>query len=88
MNSPAISGLLKRVYDHFDIQEFDDRLKLQKYFYLIQAHGINLGYVFSLYLRGPYCPELTKTAFMIEYYPKSKPVRFDDPKTEERFVVH
>lgn len=39
----------------FSMDEFDDRLRFQKTVYLLQAFGINRGYDFSWYLRGPYC---------------------------------
>ena len=38
------------------VDSFEDRLILQKAIYLAQAAGVNLGYSFSWYLRGPYCP--------------------------------
>lgn len=39
----------------FSMDEFDDRLRLQKTVYFLQAFGINRGYQFGWYLRGPYC---------------------------------
>lgn len=42
---------------------FDDRLILQKAVYLAQAAGVELGYFFHWYLRGPYSPALTRDAF-------------------------
>lgn len=39
----------------FSMDEFDDRMRLQKTVYLLQAFGINRGYQFGWYLRGPYC---------------------------------
>ena len=40
----------------FSMDRFDDRLRLQKTVYLLQAFGINRGCEFGWYLRGPYCP--------------------------------
>lgn len=51
-------------YD-FSMDLFDDRLRLQKTVYLLQAFGIYLGYDFSWYLRGPYCMSLTINAFAL-----------------------
>src|SRR5437762_1233304 len=48
------------------LNSFDDRLILQKSVYLAQAAGIQLGYHFQWYLRGPYSPMLTKDAFAID----------------------
>lgn len=48
--------ILKHVPDYeFSMDQFDDRLRFQKTVYLLQAFGINRGYDFSWYLRGPYC---------------------------------
>ena len=45
------------------LASFRDRLVLQKAVYLAQAAGVNLGYRFRWYLRGPYSPALTRDAF-------------------------
>lgn len=58
---------LKLALDHLGLparlNSFDDRLILQKAVYLIQAAGVDLGYFFHWYLRGPYSPALTRDAF-------------------------
>ena len=47
------------------IVSFDDRLILQKTIYLARAAGIDLGYGYSWYLRGPYSSDLTQDAFSL-----------------------
>ena len=48
--------ILKHVPGYeFSMDGFDDRLRFQKTVYLLQAFGINRGYDFSWYLRGPHC---------------------------------
>ena len=48
--------ILKHVPGYeFSMDGFNDRLRFQKTVYLLQAFGINRGYNFSWYLRGPYC---------------------------------
>lgn len=49
-----------------DMSDFSERLFLQKNFYLMQLFGVDLGFRFNWYLRGPYCPALTKVAFEIK----------------------
>jgi uncharacterized protein YwgA len=44
---------------------FDERLVLQKTIYLCQAAGVDLGYHFGWYLKGPYSPTLTSDAFAL-----------------------
>jgi hypothetical protein len=41
----------------------EDRLKLQKTVYLLQAFGLHLGYGFSWYRYGPYSQELVYDAY-------------------------
>ena len=45
------------------LDSFADRLTVQKCVYLAQAAGIQLGYNFHWYLRGPYSSTLTRDAF-------------------------
>lgn len=47
------------------VASFPDRLILQKAVYLAQAAGVDLGYHYNWYLRGPYSPALTRDAFAI-----------------------
>jgi len=49
-----------------DLSDFDHRLMLQKAIYLAQASGVDLGYAFQWYLRGPYSPGLTRDAFALK----------------------
>jgi hypothetical protein len=48
------------------LDDFPSRLKLQKTIYLAQAAGVQLGYQFQWYLRGPYSPGLTRDAFAVD----------------------
>lgn len=52
----------------FSMDAFNDRLRLQKFIYLLQAHDIYLGYDYSWYLRGPYCTALATDGFMLEEF--------------------
>ncbi len=54
---------LKELGVSSDISGFDSRLILQKAVYLAEEAGINLGYPFNWYLRGPYSPALTRDLF-------------------------
>lgn len=49
-----------------DLSSFGKRLALQKTVYIFQIAGVNLGYRYSWYLRGPYSRELTADAFSIK----------------------
>ncbi|TRZ53105.1 MAG: hypothetical protein D4S01_01830 [Dehalococcoidia bacterium] len=42
----------------FDVEKFEHRLMLQKYVYIAKFFGLNLGYPYSIYLRGPYSSAL------------------------------
>src|SRR3989344_8338223 len=67
------------------METFENRLKLQKVIYLLQCSGVNLGYPFSWYLHGPYSPELTKDAYLIEDFSKVKKLEFEDSEIESKF---
>lgn len=45
------------------VGSFEDRLKIQKIIYLLELKGVKIGFNYSLYVRGPYSPELTKDIY-------------------------
>ena len=85
MNPSMLAGLLKRAYPKFDMTTFSNRLKLQKFVYLLQRSGMSLGYDFYWYLYGPYSTELTRDAFQIENFDKIEPMRFPEAEIETKF---
>jgi len=46
-----------------DIDDFQDKLVVQKTVCLLELVGINLHYPFSMYVRGPYSPALTEDLY-------------------------
>lgn len=48
------------------IETVNDRKRVQKAVYLGQLPGVDLGYRFGWYLKGPYSPSLTKDYFNLE----------------------
>lgn len=92
MNRPTVDlGMILRQAPEFkfDMDTFDGRLRLQKFIYLLQAHGIYLGYDFSWYLRGPYCTGLATCGFALrDIYrdiPKDVKVEFADADDQLNF---
>ena len=65
MNRRQIGAVLtlRRLGFEPKLTTFNDRLVAQKAIYLVQAAGVDLGYFYSWYLRGPYCPALTEDLF-------------------------
>ena len=57
----ALDAVKVRLY----LRSFNDRLIIQKAVYLIQKAGLDLGYNFRWYLRGPYSSALTRDAFAL-----------------------
>ena len=47
------------------IETIDDRKRVQKAVYLGQLSGVDLGYRFGWYIKGPYSPGLTRDYFGI-----------------------
>jgi hypothetical protein len=62
-NRNKVIAFFKELGFEFDISRFDDRLIAQKLVCLLEFRGIDLGYSCSLYVRGPYSPDLTKDLF-------------------------
>jgi hypothetical protein len=48
-----------------DITTQDDRISIQKLICLVQEAGLQLGYSFNWYVRGPYSPGLTSDYYQI-----------------------
>ena len=44
------------------MEQFNDKLAVQKITYLAQEEGIDLGYEFQWYIRGPYCKQVSEDA--------------------------
>jgi len=47
----------------YSLEEFNDRLRLQKLVFLARKMGHDFGYTFNWYARGPYSPSLTRMLF-------------------------
>lgn len=87
----ALGGLLKRIGNFEPSQfqsDFNARLILQKTVYLMEQFGLNIGYYFSWYLRGPYSPALARDAYTVaKSYSDVQAAKFADPSKEERFCM-
>jgi len=61
---------LKLVMDQLgmptDLSTFNQRFNVQKQIYLAQIAGVDLGYRYGWYLRGPYSQSLTRDAFALQ----------------------
>ena len=82
--------ILKQFPDFkFSMGSFDDRLRLQKFVYLLQTFDIYLGYDFSWYIRGPYCSTLATCGFgLVEIYnriPDDEKVKFVNSSVQDNF---
>ena len=53
-----VNSLRRKAGFDFKVNYFNNRLKLQKYVFLLRRYGIDLGYSYNYYIRGPYSPEL------------------------------
>ena len=86
MNPIQLAGLIKRVYSDFDMNHFDNRIKLQKFIYLVQSVGLNLGYNFKLYLHGPYSTMLAREGFDMPNINECQEIKFENLELEEKFL--
>ena len=65
---------------NFSMKDFKDRLHLQKFVYLLQAHDIYLGYDYLWYIHGPYCTILAEHGFELDT------IYNDIPETGTEFI--
>ncbi len=80
-------GLMKRDTKDFNMFSFDNRLRLQKFSYLLQHVGkINLEYNFDWYHYGPYCKQLTQECFNADCE-EIHQIKFEDIELEKRFEI-
>jgi uncharacterized protein YwgA len=61
-----VNTLEKSGIHKFNLDDFISRLRLQKYVYLARFFGFDLGYVYNLYLRGPYSPGLAEDYYRLK----------------------
>jgi len=87
MNPIQLAGLVKRAYPDFDMNKFGNRLKLQKFIYLVQYSGLNLGYEFILYLHGPYSTMLAREGFDIPNLNECQELKFENQELEQKFLA-
>jgi len=86
MNPNIVAGLINRNYNNFNMFSFKNRIKVQKFVYIMQSmFQLNLGYEFNWYHYGPYCTELAKDCFSINF-DTSPQVKFGDTEAEKRFL--
>jgi len=63
MNLDKVVACLKEISFKPKINEFQDRLIIQKVVYLLQRKGIDSNFEYNLHVRGPYSPDLTKEVY-------------------------
>lgn len=76
----VIQGIIGR---ELNINNYDDRLTLQKLTCILKAVGIDFGYKFSWYIKGPYSPSLATDAYD-SYRSPNKPVNISYSQKEEK----
>ena len=73
----------------FSMSDFEHRLRIQKFVYLLQAHDVYLGYDYSWYLHGPYCTKLATVGYALasiyDIVPYDKDMVFVNPAVQKRF---
>jgi uncharacterized protein YwgA len=54
MEINKVIACLKEIGFNPDVNNFEERIKIQKLIYLLNLKGIHTGFKYSLYVRGPY----------------------------------
>jgi len=83
--SPSkLAAFLEGINKSISMDEFDDKLEIQKITYLAQTYGIDLGYPFEWFIRGPYCKQVSEHAHKIIEKKTSADIReLDEAKIKE-----
>ena len=63
MNLDKVVACFKELGFKPTVGNFEHRLIIQKAVYLLQLKGIKAGFGYHLYVRGPYCKELTDQVY-------------------------
>lgn len=79
-----VAGILKRIGNRdYDTRTFNNRLLVQKIIFIFQeVFDVDLGYNFTLYMRGPYSTSLTKDFYKIRDTTKYEEIEFGDEGKE------
>jgi uncharacterized protein YwgA len=85
MNPQVTIGLIKRDKENFNMFSFDNRLRLQKFVYILQhMFEVNMDYDFNWYHYGPYSKQLAQDGFNVNCDEVQK-IKFEDETTESNF---
>jgi len=71
-NQILLSLVLQESQIPASVEEFDNRLLVQKAVYLLQQRGVELGYPYNWYVRGPYSSRLADDLFSLVDTPMSE----------------
>lgn len=63
MNLNKVIACLKEIGIKPKVDDFQNRLIIQKSIYLLKLKDIDFGFAYNLYVRGPYSPDLTKEIY-------------------------
>jgi uncharacterized protein YwgA len=68
--SNNLKSIIKTLEDegifHFNINDFDSRLRLQKYIFIAKAFEVSIPYQYSMYVHGPYSPSLAHDYYRLD----------------------
>jgi uncharacterized protein YwgA len=75
-----LDTLEKEMGWEFELHEFDDRLRLQKYIFLAPSFGFEHCYSYGMHLRGPYSPSLAQDYYsdLTSIEPNKESIRLFD----------
>ncbi len=60
-----LASVFSAIDKNFSMDKFEDKLEVQKIIYLLQEYGVNLGYEYEWYIRGPYCKQVSTDAHAV-----------------------
>lgn len=69
------------------MDDFDDRIRLQKLIYILRSQGLDFDYTFTWYLRGPYSPRLADDGYSLSNNRDAIDLEYE-PRLEERNILN
>lgn len=87
MGLKKVIAVMKELGKKPKVENFEDKLVIQKTVCLLEMLGFDMGYKFSIYVRGPYSPDLTKDIYQNQRIVESLKTDYSVTKQENDLIV-
>jgi hypothetical protein len=70
-----------------DMKSFDNRIRLQKIFFILKLEGMEMNYTFTWYIHGPYSPQLAVDGYTTQEHLNQKTQLIYESSYDERQMI-